>query len=118
MGVIFGVVGFAVIVFCVICIARKRTPANSANTDAKIPMTASHDTKPPPSPQGTHIPPYSPPPYPDPEGGGEETPQYPPLGESYPWLQKNDPAHPSVWSARQQNGVRPVPDPGQLMRRA
>ena len=96
MGIIIGVVGVAVIVFCTICIVKKRRPTNSANTDANVPMTASHDTQPPPSPPGYPYPPYSPPPYPDPEGGGEGTPQYPPPGESYPWLQKNVPAHPSV----------------------
>lgn len=86
------VLGAISVVFCIVCIAkrRRRSENNAPNNinEASVPMTTASDyTEPPSSPPGYPYPPDSPPPYPEPIGGTEMTPQYPPPGESYPWIQ-------------------------------
>ena len=86
------VLGAISVVFCIVCIAkrRRRSENNAPNNinEASVPMTTASDyTEPPSSPPGYPYPSDSPPPYPEPIGGIEMTPQYPPPGESYPWIQ-------------------------------
>lgn len=92
------VLGLLFTIFCVVCYVKYKKRANlyRATNEASIP-TASGDTRaPPPPPPEYPYPTYSPPPYPAAEDKGKETPQYPPPGESYPWLKQNAPAQPSL----------------------
>lgn len=114
IGVVVGVVVLITVGLCIACNSKRKRTLNRETRGDRIPMTATtsatHRTQPPPlppvatavnplpapevgySPVPTAPPPpaypyplESPPPYP----GGEGAPQYPPPGESYPWLQSS-----------------------------